>query len=834
MSKNLTINKEKIRGKQAYSAIVLFLVLTIAISFIICLPTVNAQEPQQSPSWIYLSAVPNPVGVGQSMLFVVWTQAVPPITPEDKTLTVTGRPAWTGITLTLTKPDGTKQTIAMPVTDPIGGTWYSYTPDAIGTYSVQANFPGTWKNSTTFKTYYEPAVSSIKEVVVQVEQLQSWSSSALPTSYWTRPIDAALREWNTISGNWLGNGMGNPYTTGPQSAHIVWTKPIFFGGIAGGAFGDISYHTGSAYEAKWSGVVIMQGRLYYNVPLSDSVTSSHGKFVCVDLRTGEQLWTVNGTSLTMGMMYEYDSPNQHGVHPYLWGAGNRVYDPFSGTLLFTITNVPSGTEAVGPNGEKLIYQWDLKAGWLALWNFSAIPSMLLGESGTNFWQWRPVGQTHNGTKGYSWNVTIPKDLPPRGGRDVVRVVYDANGAPEMILCSSGFVDRWITNNPYTMYAISLKLNQRGQLLWSKSYSTPFVNATIDPGYGMVIDPENRVFALPVMQTRQWYGYDLDSGNPLWGPTDSQPDYDLYRMYPLTTAVNGKFYAGGYGGIVHAYDTKTGKLLWTTPTDACGLEGPYEYWPIYSEPVVVDGKLYVTTDEHSHTQPLFRGWKVYCIDAETGAHIWNITGLFPTMALADGYMVSLNAMDNQVYTFGKGPSAITVSASPEISVHGSSVLIKGMVTDQSAGAKEYSLSARFPSGVPAIADEYMTEWMEYVYKQHAIPGDAKGVEVKLTAVDDSGRNFDVGTATSDLTGAYSIMWTPPAQGKYTIIASFAGSDSYFTSYGETALGVESAAATPSPTPTATVNIVPAEVFYAVSAVLIILVLAVAVLLLRKKN
>ncbi|MCJ7470574.1 hypothetical protein MUO74_08835, partial [Candidatus Bathyarchaeota archaeon] len=54
---------------------------------------------------------------------------------------------------------------------------------------------------------------------------------------------------------------------------------------------------------------------------------------------------------------------------------------------------------------------------LTIWNSSAIPSELLGDSGTNYWQWRPAtggrgtllgGEyVHDGNKGFSVNVSIP-------------------------------------------------------------------------------------------------------------------------------------------------------------------------------------------------------------------------------------------------------------------------------------------------------------------------------------------------------------------------------------------------------------------------------------------
>jgi hypothetical protein len=166
------------------------------------------------------------------------------------------------------------------------------------------------------------------------------------------------------------------------------------------------------------------------------------------------------------------------------------------------------------------------------------------------------------------------------------------------------------------------------------------------------------------------------------------------------------------------------------------------------------------------------------------------------------MLWLNGYDNQIYCYSKGPSAIDVSASPKVSVQGSSVLIEGMVTDESPGTKETLLTARFPNGVPAISDEDQSNWMEYLYQQQPKPTDAVGVQVHLTAVDPNGNTQDIGNATSDAMGLYKIMWTPPVPGAYTIVATFAGSDSYYSSSAETALGVSETSAAPSTSPSQT--------------------------------
>jgi hypothetical protein len=50
-----------------------------------------------------------------------------------------------------------------------------------------------------------------------------------------------------------------------------------------------------------------------------------------------------------------------------------------------------------------------------------------------------------------------------------------------------------------------------------------------------------------------------------------------------------------------------------------------------------------------------------------------------------------------------------------------------VIDISPGTDEHALQKRFPNGVPAVADETMSDWMLYVYKQFPRPTDATGVK-----------------------------------------------------------------------------------------------------------
>ncbi len=99
-------------------------------------------------------------------------------------------------------------------------------------------------------------------------------------------------------------------------------------------------------------------------------------------------------------------------------------------------------------------------------------------------------------------------------------------------------------------------------------------------------------------------------------------------------------------------------------------------------------------------------------------------------------------------------------------------------DVSPGTKSERVMLRFPGGVPTVADEYMSDWMTYVYNQFPRPVNAVGVEVRIQVVDPNGAYAWIGTATSDAYGNYGYSFVPQMKGTYTIIATFVGSDAYY--------------------------------------------------------
>jgi hypothetical protein len=883
---------KKQTNKLYTTSLIALLILSMTV---FALPFANAHTPAWTiPTYAYIVASPDPVGVGGTAFVVMWLNWPPP------TAGGSGGDRWTGYTVTITKPDGTTESKGPFSSEATSAAFFLYTPTQIGTYTFNFKFPGqvaslynpTSGEAGTASAFvndtYLPSSASTT-LVVQQDPVQKISEYPLPTSYWTRPIEGQNSNWYSIASNWLGWGSGQivggggfggggiqPDGIAPNSPHIMWTKPLADGGIVGGSstsFPGQAYYMGLSYEGRFANPLVIYGRLYYDTPLSDNPTL--GPYKCVDLRTGETIWENINIAPSFAQLYSYESPNQHGVigDGYLWqtsGTTWMAFDPRTSTNVFNITDVPSGTTVYGPNGEitryRLSYNTTTNSGWLALWNNTAAPSETLGTSGTNAWQWRPVGKVVNASTAYSWNVTVagltglaaPAILSIVPGDIIIGTssalpAFSAFGSPDIL----------------TFWAISDKPATRGQLLWIKNYAAPPGNLTMAymgaPNSGSLnvqVDSTNRVFFLTNKETMQWWGYDLDSGSLLWGPVGQFRAYQYYGVVSNPPAVGyvayGNFYVTGYGGILYCFESRTGKLQWSYGnggvgnSTSSGEETPWGNYPLYVS-AIADGKIYLYSSEHSPNTPQYKDARVRCVDAKTGEELWTLMSWYAIGSfgesgspIADGFLTYLNTYDMQIYTIGKGPSATTVTASPKVAASGSTILIEGTVTDQSPGGKV---------GTPAISDENMGKWMEYLYMQKPQPTDAKGVQVKLTAIDPNGNTVNIGSTTSDTDGKYGIMWTPQIEGKYTIVANFDGSNSYYGSHDSTSIGITAAQATPTetPTPTTTPTITPSatvtaspspvpntgsglgtEIYIAIAAAVVIAIVAAAALLLRKRK
>ena len=458
--------------------------------------------------------------------------------------------------------------------------------------------------------------------------------------------------------------------------------------------------------------------------------------------------------------------------------------------------------------------------------------------------WRPtLNKTFDGNNGFSLNVSIP---------DVSGSILAVREGEFVIGGTSGKHNATYVEQG-NLWALSLEPGHEGELLWDITYTPPetilvdgFSYSSRQPMRGPFVDPEDGIFHFWEGARHRRWGYSLETGELLWA---AEPEPAM-AMYGFSSAVyQGKLLSGGYSGELIAYNITTGKVLWTYTAGQEGYESPYGNYPIVIS-CIADGKIYLVSGEHSATQPLWRGSYLRCIDADTGEELWKILhwggaqvagwdiGPDGMVVIADGYLVGENAYDNRIYCYGKGPSSTTVTASPKFIAAGSSVVIEGTVTDESPGTKQLSQEARFPNGVPAIADEYQEDWMEYVYMQQPCPTYYEGVDVKLEVLDPNGNFYEIDTVKSDGSGMFKKMWTPDVEGEYTVIATFEGSKAYYRSYAETAIGVGPAVTPTTPIepeePTAEAPFITTEIAILIAVVVAVVIGIVAFWALRKRK
>ena len=759
---------------------------------------------------------------------------------------------------------------------------------------------------------YPACVSEPVTVTVQSEAIPTAPSAPLPTEYWTNPVSqAGHQSWENIMGDWLNipepNSDVNDYIQPPTTAHIAWTLPINAGGVGGQPAaidtGGDNYYSYLSYEQMFNPPIIMDGKLFFNTP-----NPPEYGFEAVDLATGKIVWYQNGTNawaglpdtppqsafgptsnsnpiqvgfgfakqnypqLSFGQELDYESPNQHGLIPYLWSTwtaenGSSVwslFDPQTGNWICNLWNVPSGMAIFGaPNtrtdatGSILNYILNLASNssgvsTISVWNSTeAIQNTnpaLAQENG--YWMWRPpLGQQIDASAAmttYNITGTLPESAYAQGPSfmgglaPLAALEYldttDSQAIYSTAAATLGFAT-YPTPSTYTMFAISIDPATIGQVNWAKPYNWPAGNVTLEGGAC-----NDGVFTIFQKETRLWMGFDATTGESLW--TSTTPEVSNH-MYGVTPAIyHGVLYSGdsiGEGGIIYAYNATTGTPLWQYGPTTMGYTG---YWDAIPQTIgaLAAGYIFWLGEEHSPGPNLEPGFMIGAINATTGAPVWNITfwngggGLGGGMAMADGYMALLNCYDNQIYGFGKGPTSTTAETPLAAINQGQSLVVQGSVNDISAGTQQSAIAARFPNGVPAVSDDSQSAWMEYVYMQNPRPSDATGVTVSIDDIDPNNNFNHLGDATSDSSGHYSFQLTPdmtPVPGTYTVTATFHGSNSYWPSFAESTFVVDAApVATPTPTPPPP-SMASTYILGFGTALIIIVIVGFAILILRKR-
>ena len=886
------------KNKTLAITIAILLVLSMTASLML-VPTGAHTPAWQIPTYAYINVAPDPAGLGQTVTVGFWISMTPP--------TAAGAVGdrWHNLKVTVTRPDGTTETLGPFTSDDTGGTYTLYTPTQLGNYTFVFSFPGETllglngasQTNEAIGDYFMPSTSAPAILTVQQEAVQSIPSNSWPTSYWTRPINAENTNWYMIGGNWLGLGTAgggttgmynitgnyNPYTFAPDTAHILWTLPETFGGMIGGEFGGSSsngnFYSTRQYERLFL-PIIMSGILYYTV--NPGSTQTPTGWAAVDLKTGKTLWTNNAanngggspeqtaltsrgivTLLKCGQLLDMVNPNQYGALAYLWSTGTpdginaaagtttyNMFDAITGTYILSIVNGTGMTLTEDERGDLIGYYVNSTVPskpTLNMWNSTQAifypNSQYIPGVTVESWSWRPA-QTSviRFERGIVWTKPLATNISGVPFPSTLSINTVNSGV--VLMTSMGAYTPYF-NSGFQIEA-GYDANTGAQLWITNRTLQAFTRDSINKaGYGVYVEVQTAEGKIK--------GYSMNTGALLWGPVQLTGDnggipvpnpYDSIGGYSSVIA-NGVLYLIGFGGDIWAVNILTGKILWYTNTNTltgdAGSDSPYGVWPIWVQGGafgVADGKLYFA-EGHEYSPPLFRGAQEVCLNITNGELIWSILGFNvdgPT-AISDGVMTAMNAYDNQIYAYGKGPSKTTVTAPQESIELGKSLVISGSVVDISAGSQQDAVAMNFPNGLPCMSDASMTSWMEHVYEQQPFPSNATGVPVSIDVLDSNGNYRNIGTATSDGSGKFTFTWAPDIPGDFTVIATFAGSGSYYPSYDEAFFTVGNAAPTAAPTAIPQSNLATTTdllMYIAVAAIAIIIAIAIVGFLMLRKH
>ena len=741
----------------------------------------NVTPDVRVPTIACLSFRPNPIGVGQTVLVNMWT--LPAIHAARYI---------SDYTVTIIKPDGTQEIIKRDSYRADATSWFEYTPDQIGVYKLKFDFlgaywpagnysvePGAWIGGqvTNFQksVYHEPSSSPELTLTVKETPVSPYPISPLPTDYWTRPIAVTNREWWTIGGwyPWIGVGGGTtwdelyprtspywgprqrftPWVEAPDSPHVVWKRQAAISGIFGGDLRDYS-STSSAGSPN-----MIYGGLAYQSSTKVFNGNTTSVWECYDIRTGEIIWQktdvpsnerptyvsyIEGTAEVPG------GDPKFGMAVVLVNVGNgyvRHYDPSNGALLRSISIAPltTGTLYSSTGQDQFITVQNLGNSVPVADRYRIIDWTVA------------IDPTSSGGRTYSFKVINNVTWPWSS-------VSDADYNSKIAVSISDINAEQGARTSRQVMAADMKT---GALLWNKTFQETYYqnsHALCDDGKLAMSTIDGEFVAL-----------DLRTGVQVWRSETMDYPWDLsFGAYSISSAY-GYIFSARYSG-VYAIDWDTGKIAWKYEAPAeYPIDTPYvnangtSVYPFFTGSWVADGKVYIHNTEHTETQPLTQGWSLHCINATTGEKIWKVGIRGSVGAVADGY-ISVAGTDGIQYVFGKGQSQTTLSAPSACVEVTQSFTITGTVLDLSPAQ----------SGTPAISEQDMAIWMEYLHQQRPKPTDAKGVTVQLTAIDPNNNRINIGQATSDANGVFGYTWTPEVPGLYRVIATFLGSESYGSS------------------------------------------------------
>jgi len=253
-------------------------------------------------------------------------------------------------------------------------------------------------------------------------------------------------------------------------------------------------------------------------------------------------------------------------------------------------------------------------------------------SGTNTnWLWRPnFNKTYDGTRGLSINASISTlKLSAINIRQVIPddkliIIYAGSNLPN---------GTNTVNLPGQVVAIDLKQGSVGQVLYNYNFTAP---AGIGESYGQSEQFSNKdvvfgginaaegIFWYTDAMRREYSIYDLANGNLLW-KVPQAPQMQFYGMGTLICYQGKLIDTSNYGGVVRAFNARTGEFLWNWSAPNVGIgETAFQNTPTNYGCLSGDGLLYLYTSEHSVNNPIRRDGMIWCVNVTDGKLVWQLT------------------------------------------------------------------------------------------------------------------------------------------------------------------------------------------------------------------
>ena len=525
-------------------ATIVFVFVFTTVAFVNGVPPVLAAGISTNA---YISVSSNPIGVNQTLEVIVW---LVPSLPANA--------AYHNYAVTFTKPDGNVVTIGSFNSEPGGFAAFNYTPDQNGTWHYQFSYSG---GDIVDGNTYSASTSHTSTLTVQTSPIQGLQPSYLPNSgefsYWERPINAWNLDWYSFGGDWPQSGYNasmtyfNPYSTTPNSAHILWTQQTNVGGLIGGEYGDVSYSGGNS-------VIMVEAGLAYYV-------ASDGMH-CIDVHTGKQLWVRPNISPAVGVpVQQYSNSTGSSYGAELLQAGNNftMYDPFTGVATVTIHDALPGIYAAPyfysyTNGRLITWQPNFASATNASFENLIVSNVTCNYNFSYIWNnigvainpWPNQSAAIDLTTGNTlWNMTIPANESPLGAVSI--------GDGKIFVAGEGLVFRAYDINTGTLLWTSEPAQYPWGAFWSNYSAYAYGNL-----YGLSYDGHI-------------YCFDAGTGKIEWsfysGNSSVETPSGTWAFVANPVVADGKIYAstGDYtssgslplGNMLYCINATSGKEVW---------------------------------------------------------------------------------------------------------------------------------------------------------------------------------------------------------------------------------------------------------------------------------